>query len=210
MNYSQRPKTNPKIISKVHQPNNDEITATSIPIDTIPFSPEHINYSWSNGPQATVSRSPSELQFINDRNRTYRRIADPLEVPERTYPFTESIYNRVINYQPKMAVNIPTRGVETYFQPIGVLTSTMNPNRVLQLYGRAIYPGSNKWQYYTNTDAFQSVKVTIRHNRRDCLNELGCDQIFQGDIVEVPAYHGETFRVELYNIDKPRYISYLV
>lgn len=180
----------PRLNQQSKQQNDDRtiVTTTSVPIETIPLHPEH----------------------INDFNRTYRRISDPLEVPKRTYPFTEDIYNRVINYQPAVPINIPTRGVETYFQPIGALTSNTNPNRVLQLYGRAIYPGSNKWQYYTNTDAYQSVKVTIRHNRRDCLNDLGCDQVYQGDTVEVPAYHGETFRVELYNIDKPRYVSYLV
>jgi hypothetical protein len=159
-----------------------------------------------NVPQTTKT----DTYRIEDTERAYRRIADPLEVPEQTYPFRESTYNRVNEYEPKMAINIPTRGAETQFQAIGVLTSINNTNRVLQLFGRAIYPGSNKWQYYTTTDNFQSVKVGVEYKSRNCLSDLGCDQLYSGDTILIPAYPGDNFRVEIYNYDKPKYISYLV
>lgn len=80
-----------------------------------------------------------------------------------------------------------------------------NNSKILQLFGRAIYPGSYKWQYYTNSDNFQSVKVQLMHKGRQCLDDIGCEELSTGDIVRVPAYNMH-FRVELYNLDKPMYI----
>jgi hypothetical protein len=145
-----------------------------------------------------------------DREIYFRRLGDPTEEPRRTYPFTKDIYDNVQNYQYRTATNIPTRGVSTDFQPIGILTNSdmkSNPT-ILQLYGRAIYPGSYKWQYYTNSDNFQSVKVQVIHKGRECMNDLGCEELYTGDSVRVPAYD-KHFKVELYRLDRPAYIPQL-
>ena len=125
-----------------------------------------------------------------EREIYFRRLGDPTEEPRRTYPFTKDIYDNVQEYQAKTATNIPTRGVSTDFQPIGILTNTdmKSTPTILQLYGRAIYPGSYKWQYYTNSDNFQSVKVQVIHKGRECMNDLGCEELYTGDSVRVPAY----------------------
>ncbi len=150
-------------------------------------------------------------RFEEEKELYYKRIADPLEVPNRTYEFTRGMYNKVQDYQPKQMVNIPTRGVPTDFQPIGVLTnvdSKKNPN-ILQLFGRPLWIGSNKWQYYTSSDNYQSIKIQIINKRQECLSDLGCEELYIGDIVHVPSY-GMDFRVDLYRIDKPTYIPYMV
>ena len=142
-----------------------------------------------------------------EREIYFRRLGDPTEEPRRTYPFTKDIYDNVQEYAAKTGVNIPTRGLATDFQPIGILTNTettKSPN-ILQLYGRAIWPGSYKWQYYTNSDNFQSVKVQVIHKGRECMNDLGCEEIYTGDIVKIPSY-GMNFRAELYRLDSPAYI----
>ena len=142
-----------------------------------------------------------------EREIYFRRLGDPTEEPRRTYPFTKDIYDNVQEYTAKTGVNIPTRGLATDFQPIGILTNTdttKSPN-ILQLYGRAIWPGSYKWQYYTNSDNFQSVKVQVIHKGRECMNDLGCEEIYTGDIVKIPSY-GMNFRAELYRLDSPAYI----
>ena len=145
-----------------------------------------------------------------EREIYFRRLGDPTEEPRRTYPFTKDIYDNVQNYQSKTATNIPTRGVSTDFQPIGILTNTdmKSTPTILQLYGRAIYPGSYKWQYYTNSDNFQSVKVQVIHKGRECMNDLGCEELYTGDSVRVPAYEKQ-FKVELYRLDRPAYIPQL-
>ena len=145
-----------------------------------------------------------------EREIYFRRLGDPTEEPRRTYPFTKDIYDNVQNYQIKTATNIPTRGVSTDFQPIGILTNSdmKSTPTILQLYGRAIYPGSYKWQYYTNSDNFQSVKVQVIHKGRECMNDLGCEELYTGDSVRVPAYD-KHFKVELYRLDRPAYIPQL-
>jgi hypothetical protein len=145
-----------------------------------------------------------------ERDIYFRRLGDPTEEPRRTYPFTKDIYDNVQDYQAKLGVNIPTRGLATDFQPIGILTNVQtnkSPN-ILQLFGRAIYPGSYKWQYYTNSDNFQSVKVQVIHKGRECLSDLGCEELYTGDIVRLPSYN-MNFRVELYRLDRPAYIPRL-
>jgi hypothetical protein len=133
-----------------------------------------------------------------------------MEEPRRTYPFTKDIYDNVQEYQAKTATNIPTRGLSSDFQPIGILTNidTKKTPNILQLYGRAIYPASYRWQYYTNSDNFQSVKVQVVHKGRECMNDNGCEELYTGDVVRIPAYDMQ-FRVELYRLDKPAYIPHL-
>ena len=145
-----------------------------------------------------------------EREIYFRRLGDPTEEPRMTYPFTKDIYDNVQSYQQKTATNIPTRGVSSDFQPIGILTNTdmKSSPTILQLYGRAMYPGSYRWQYYTNSDNFQSVKVQIIHKGRECMNDLGCDELYTGDSVRVPSYNKE-FKVELYRLDRPAYIPQL-
>lgn len=170
--------------------------------------------------QRLLPPPPPSLPPIQQRDVSHRRLGDPVEEPRRTYPFTTSVYNNVQRYQGQNPINISTRGETRDFQPIGTLTNTNNNNNnnntaassphILQLFGRAIYPGSYKWQYYTNSDNFQSVKVQLVHKGRQCLDDIGCEELSTGDIVRVPAYHNLLFRVELYGLDKPTYIPYLV
>jgi hypothetical protein len=145
-----------------------------------------------------------------EREIYFRRLGDPMEEPRRTYPFTKDIYDNVQEYQSKTATNIPTRGLSSDFQPIGILTNidTKKTPNILQLYGRAIYPASYRWQYYTNSDNFQSVKVQVVHKGRECMNDNGCEELYTGDVVRIPAYDMQ-FRVELYRLDKPAYIPHL-
>ncbi len=145
-----------------------------------------------------------------ERDIYFRRLGDPTEEPRRTYPFTKDIYDNVQRYQERLGVNIPTRGMATDFQPIGILTNieTHKQPNILQLYGRAIYPGSYKWQYYSNSDNFQSVKVQVIHKGRECLSDLGCEELYTGDIVRLPSYN-MNFRAELYRLDSPAYIPRL-
>lgn len=173
-------------------------------------------------PPPPPSYTPAQVvEQQPQRDLSHRRLGDPVEEPRRTYPFTTTVYNNVQRYQQqKQPINISTRGETRDFQPIGTLTNTNTTNNnnnnggtpphILQLFGRAIYPGSYKWQYYTNSDNFQSVKVQLVHKGRQCLDDIGCEELSTGDVVRVPAYQNLLFRVELYGLDKPTYIPYLV
>ena len=109
--------------------------------------------------------------------------------------------NPPINHIP---INIPTRGPSESYRQIGVLTNGDN-SMILPLFGRNVWNGSSKWNYYTQTDKFVSVHLPVFSKDRDCSAEYGCDELFDKDEVTVPQFN-ETFVVTLYHLEGPRYI----
>jgi hypothetical protein len=108
-----------------------------------------------------------------------------------------------------LPINIRTRGGMRNFAQLGVLTGTKDGKQVvLPLYGRPTYGGSDYYEYYTASDGFQSFKMPILNQGRDCTDERGCKELFDKDSVNVNGYD-TTFQVGLYNNSTPRYIPYL-
>jgi len=131
---------------------------------------------------------------IASSNMYNRRISDPLMPPLRTPEHTTPI-------------NIPTRGYNPQYQQIGVLFGDVG-GKTLPLYGKPSYPGSRKWLYYTGSDQYNSVKLNVKQNNKNCSSEHGCNEIYDGDTVSVDPY-GTDFKVNIYEYDKPRYIPHL-
>lgn len=102
-------------------------------------------------------------------------------------------------------VNIPTRGYVPQYEQIGVLTGAGQKVRILPLFGKPIYPGSNKWLYFTQSDDYNTVRLGIVSNRHKCQGDYGCNELYDDDIVTVPPYK-QNFKVTLYEMDKLRYI----
>jgi hypothetical protein len=50
--------------------------------------------------------------------------------------------------------------------------------------------------------------MPITRNGQKCDNDLGCEEIRDGDILDIPSYNGK-FKVEIYNYDKPSYIPFV-
>ncbi len=149
----------------------------------------HNVYEPSNGYPLDNSQHQQELE----------KIRDPLQGPARTFPY-------VVSKAP-IPINIPTRGYETEYQQVGAIYSTGNnrQQQILPLYGKPNYAGSNKWLYYTTSDSYNSVKIPIFKEGRKCQGDFGCDELYSGDLVNAAPYNCK-FKVELYEIDKPRYL----
>jgi hypothetical protein len=129
-------------------------------------------------------------------NKDYERIVNPLLAPERSY---NSTY--------RVPINIPTRGFSENYQQVGAVNSG---DKILPLYGRPRWPGATKWNYYTNTDGFQSIKLPVQFKRMDCQDEVGCDEIYDGDNITVPQYgKDKDFKANIYRLDKPYYLPFL-
>jgi hypothetical protein len=104
-------------------------------------------------------------------------------------------------------INTPTRGEQPEIQQVGILTD--GNEKIIPLYGRPTWRGSNKWIYYTSTDKFNFVKLPVHDlNGKNCTEEYGCTEFSDKDQVDVPAYN-KTFSVTTYAADAPRYIPYL-
>lgn len=91
------------------------------------------------------------------------------------------------------------------FQQVGILaaeggsSSSAAPDRtILPLYGRELDPRRSRWNYYTRTDGANPVQVPVRVRNRVCDDDAnGCDEVYDGDAVNVPAL-GRSFKASIY------------
>ena len=118
-----------------------------------------------------------------------------------------------------MPINISTRGDGGDYQQLGILhkediqdndkapgNNTDNP--VLALFGKRTYGDSNQWNYYTASDSNHQIKIPITIAGKNCTDDLGCKEIYDGDSITLPQYNG-TFTATIYKLDKPKYIPYI-
>lgn len=105
-------------------------------------------------------------------------------------------------------INIQTRGLNTAYRQVGILTRINGAETILAVMGRPLHVNRNKWQYYTMSDKNNSVKLPISLKGKSCTNEYGCDCLFNGDSVYVEGYN-DAFKVTMYDNDNPRYIPFL-
>ena len=157
---------------------------------------------------SSYAQNPNLISYGRyEAEKNIERIVNPILPPERSYVNTYGI-----------PINIPSRGPQQSYQQVGILykENIVNPDQlpgnnnesnILPLFGRPTYSGSNKWNYYTSSDKFQTVKLPININGRKCTDDLGCNELMNGDIITVPSYNGN-FKVEIYDFDRPRYIPF--
>ena len=174
--------------------------------------------------EVTIPNNKNQIRRITVQNqdsylvnKDYERVINPLLPPERRNHYIDP--HSVVMTTPGVPINIPTRGHTTGAQQVGALykqestdgTMKIGDNNepvILPLFGMPTHNGSNKWTYYTATDKFNQVKLPITNKSKECSLEYGCDELYEGDIITVPAYNGN-FKVNKYQFDKPRYIPYL-
>jgi hypothetical protein len=109
-------------------------------------------------------------------------------------------------------INVATRGYPEPYQQIGVLTApggtsmSASPNRtVLPLFGRKLITNRDRWNYYTRTDGMNPVQVPVQFKRRNCDDDLGCEEILDGESVAVPVL-GNSYVANVYRYATPRYL----
>tara|TARA_B100000482_G_C12545101_1_gene273794 strand:- start:460 stop:966 length:507 start_codon:yes stop_codon:yes gene_type:complete len=109
-----------------------------------------------------------------------------------------------------LRVNIPTRGEKTDYRSVGVISQG---ERLLKLMGRETYSGSDKWQYYALSDQFNSARLTVVKNGRECDDTLGCNELYDRDLVIVPDISENLqFKVNIHDnldSDKLKYIPFV-
>ena len=103
----------------------------------------------------------------------------------------------------------PTYEQNTKVQQIGFVTmEKTNPDeepKILPLFGQSLrYKHSDRWNYFTATDQYQSIRMPVHFEKRDCMNEdTGCREIYSNDKVTVPTYNDKDFTVTLYKNQLP-------
>lgn len=101
----------------------------------------------------------------------------------------------------------PSYMKNTDIQQIGYLTIVASteevgdkPPTILPLFGQSMrYKHNDRWVYFTATDKYQSIRLPIEYEKRDCMNDdVGCRELYTGDIVTVPSYNNASFTVTVY------------
>lgn len=102
---------------------------------------------------------------------------------------------------------IPTRGLPEAYQSMGIVTTSSG--ELLPLYGRRLASRSDRFNYYTRTDTNNPIPLPIRHKKRDCQDDVGCDELYDGDNVEISPTK-QSGNVTIYRFNGPTYIPGLI
>jgi hypothetical protein len=104
-------------------------------------------------------------------------------------------------------INIPTQGLPESFQSVGVVNVD---DKILPLYGRRTAGGGgDRWNYYTRTDTYNPVPIPVRFQKRDCMDDVGCNEILSGEEVKVEVMNKKG-KTSMYRYDGPKYIPGLI
>jgi len=166
-----------------------------------------------NGPN---EQSPSErIIVIPPMSISARRdpVNDPYAPPLKHNGYYHPTDGGDIRGLPPVSgipVNVRTRGLNTEYQQVGILTrNNSHDDMILPLMGRRVMSGRDKWQYYTMTNTGNlNTKLPISINGKSCTSEYGCDDINNGEVVYVEGYK-DTFRVTVYENNLFSYIPSL-
>ena len=90
---------------------------------------------------------------------------------------------------------------------MGVITT--DDGKVLPLYGRRTASRSDRFQYYTRTDTYNPVQLPIQHNRRDCTDDIGCEELYDRDVVTVKPTN-QRGTATIYRFDGPTYVPGII
>ena len=130
-------------------------------------------------------------------------------ISSRNQPL-ENLYNPPLKQEGGVPINIQTRGPEQNYSQMGILTrENSSDDLILPLMGRRSSTGRDKYQYYTMTNSAGNIhtKLPVSTKGKSCTSELGCDEIFNGDVVFVEGYK-DTFRATIYENVLYKYIQY--
>jgi len=136
---------------------------------------------------------------------------DPLINPYNP-PLSDERY--IMSSMPRGAIpiNVSTNpgAVDTVYRQLGILTPTKGSSKdnVLPLMGRPLFTNRDMWNYYTNSNQYNNVKLPLSKKGRSCTNEYGCDRLYTGDTVDVEGIN-ETYKVTIYDNTIMKYLPFV-
>jgi hypothetical protein len=164
------------------------------------------------------------MNYKQKNTNIYHTLNQPTTMPHSGFNFnipSNILQNPFIppmrdgNYFPKnssdprgIPINIRTRGFDSTYRQVGILTRNSGDETILALMGRPLDNARGQWQFYTMSDKHMSVKLPVSKNGRSCTGEYGCSDLFNGDTVYVEGYN-DAFKVTIYENNTPTYIPYV-
>jgi hypothetical protein len=158
-------------------------------------------------PRQSSSTTPAPIHIFNQGlggdggDDRYTRAPEPL----RVWQSPPDLRGAMIP-PGAVPINVSTRGLPQAYQQMGIIKSG---EQLLPLYGRQTAYRSDRYNYYTRTDTYNPIQLPVRFQRRDCMDSIGCEELFGGENVSISGI-GKEGRVEVYKFDGPTYIPGLV
>jgi hypothetical protein len=158
-------------------------------------------------PQQTVVRANPRFGFNNNEGDILLNPYVPPLSDERYIIPSRDVRSMNIGGFRGIPINIRTQGFDSAYRQVGILTSQTGKGEILALMGRPLLSNREKWQYYTMSER-NNIKLPISVKGKSCMNEYGCDKVYDGDTVYVEGY-GNIFRATIYDNDVMRYIPFV-
>jgi hypothetical protein len=153
-----------------------------------------------NQPIPTMQLLQEQLHGDIIREYDYSKLDDPLVEPTRRVARHE-----IQPFYLKNMIDIPTQGYPDNFTQIGLLIkedlSDKSDTNMLRLFGRQEYPGSNHYEYYAMVNnGHDQVKIPVKVRKHE---------LYEDDVVFVDELN-ESYRVNLYKFDAPKYYPHIL
>ena len=130
------------------------------------------------------------LQNMGRGDDRYTRAPEP----ERDWD-TPPDYSRMPSSQ--ASFNIPTQGIPEQYQSMGIVKTS--DGKLLPLFGRRSISARERYNYYTRTDSYNPLPIPIEMQGRDCQDQVGCPELYNGDRVKMSATN-EMGEVTIYKV----------
>lgn len=127
-------------------------------------------------------------------------------------PLKDNNYN--INYNGiRNSINRSTNIGSTHnakFRQVGLMSPHDNNGKnpvsgPVPLMGKPLYSNRNKWQYYSMSDQYNSIKIPVSVKGKSGMSEYGCDELFNGDTVYLDGLK-DIYIVTMYDNDHLKYL----
>jgi hypothetical protein len=85
-----------------------------------------------------------------------------------------------------------------HMQQMGVLIGA--GEETLPLYGKEVTGRRDRYHYYTTTGGENLYPLPVTHNARDCMEDIGCEELYGNETVSVLGKTG-SYSVNMYRTD---------
>jgi hypothetical protein len=103
---------------------------------------------------------------------------------------------------------LPSYDNNREYQQVGILTSNDNNEPIiLPLFSKRANNHRDRWNYYTTTDKNTMLRLPISHDNMKCDDDIGCNEIYDGNTLYIEMYKGKTFTATIYKKQAPSYFA---
>jgi hypothetical protein len=113
---------------------------------------------------------------------------------------------KIDNSIPIYPKELPSYDNNREYQQVGILTSNDDKEPIiLPLFSKRANNHRDRWNYYTTTDKNTMLRLPISHDNMKCDDDIGCNEIYDGNTLYIEMYKGKTFTATIY---KKQTLSY--